>query len=255
MSFNTLIKGIDILNLFLRKRASLAAGDISKALKLPKSTTYKYLAVLMEKGLLDRDSATGEYRLGFRLFEYGSLVQAQNPLHKIALPYMRRLSDEVGETVILSVLRNRVAYCLERVESEKGIIFSMQRGAYLPLHSGASAKILLAFLPDEEIDLFLKQVKLARYTKYTITEPRKLKANLREIRELGYAFSDQEVDIGARAISAPIFNYAHQVIGGLSVAGPIQRLDKRKIEKLKSVVVQYARNISRELSGKERQKM
>jgi DNA-binding IclR family transcriptional regulator len=160
---------------------------------------------------------------------------------------MRQLSKLGGETVILSVLSNGVAVCLERVESEKGIVFSMERGAHLPLHSGASAKILLAFLPDDEIRSFLKRNNLERYTDNTITAPEELWKNLMEIRRTGCAYSDQEVDVGARAVSAPIFNHENRMIAGLCVAGPVQRLDDKKIKELKKLVVEYAEKISAEL--------
>jgi DNA-binding IclR family transcriptional regulator len=164
---------------------------------------------------------------------------------------MRSLSSELGATVILSVIFNRIAYCLERVEYEKGIIYSMQRGAHLPLHSGASAKILLAFLSDREIEEFMKEADLIRFTKNTITDPNKLRKNLKEIKKNGYAYTDQEVDIGARAIAAPIFNIEGRIIAAISVAGPIHQFDKKNLQRMKRKVIDYAKKITGELT-KER---
>lgn len=242
--FKSLLKAIDILNLLLKERTMLSVPHISAALRIPRSTTYKYLAILREQGLVDYDKKSGRYQLGLRLFEFGSFVKSQIAIDKAALPYMRRLATQVGETAMLTVLGHGAIYCLERVEYEDGIIFSVERGARFPLYSGASAKTFLAFLPDEEIETVLNETKLVKYTDNTITDPQELKRNLMEVRKVGYAYSDQEIHVGARAISAPIFNLEGQVIACLAVAGPVQRMDDKKIEVLKKLVVSYASEIS-----------
>jgi DNA-binding IclR family transcriptional regulator len=248
MKFSALTKAIDILNLLLTERDMLTVLDISKSLEMPRSSAYKYLAVLREYGFVDYDKQSRVYKLGFKFLEYASLVQSQIRVDKFALPYMRKLAREVKETVILSVLLNNVAYCLERVEHESGIVFSMQRGTHLTLHSGASAKVLLAFSPDDEIDDFLKNTKLVAYTENTITDPSELKKDLQEIRKKGYAYSDQEVDVGARAVAAPIINSDLHLVAGLCVAGPIHRMKDEKLKNVRKMVVNSAEKISEGLT-------
>lgn len=248
MKFNTLNKSIEILDVFLKKGSMLKVAEISNSLTMPRSSIYKYLAVLREHGFVDYEKQTGSYKLGIKFLQYASLVQSQIRIDAVALPYMRKLSNEVKETVILSVLLNRVAYCVERVGHESGIVFSMQRGAHLPLYSGASAKVLLASLPDEEIDALLRETEMIAFTENTITDRQKLKENLMEIRRDGYSYSDQEVDVGARAVAAPILNDALRLTAGLCVAGPIQRMDDLKIKKVTRLVIKYAKDISEDLT-------
>jgi len=248
MKFNTLNKSIEILDLFLEKRGMLEIAEISSELNMPRSSTYKYLAILREHGFVDHEKKTGLYRLGIKFLQYASLVRSQIRVDTIALPHMKKLSNEVKETVVLSVLLNQVAYCAERVEYESGIVFSMQRGAHLPLYSGASAKVLLASLPDEEIEALLKETELVAFTQNTITDREELWQNLKEIRRKGYAYSDQEVDIGARGVAAPITNDEFLLTAGLCVIGPIQRMDELKIEKVIKLVLKYAKDISEELT-------
>jgi len=244
MSFNTLIKAVEILDLFLAKKTALGANEISNSLDIPRSTTYKYLSILKERRILDYDSKANKFSLGFKFFEFGALVQSQITIDKIALPMMTKLYNEVQETVILSALVNNKAYCLERVGNESGIVFIMQRGSHLPLHCGASSLILLAFSDDEDVDQFLKTAVLKKYTTNTITDPDQLRKRLASIRQAGFACSDQEVDIGGRAISAPIFNHLGKIYAGLCVVGPIQRMTDERVEKIKGLVIQYAHEIT-----------
>ena len=232
----------------------LDVAEISSSLKMPRSSVYKYIAALREHGFVDYDNQAGAYKLGIKFLHYASLVQSQIRLDELALPYMRKLSNEVKETVILSVLINRVAYCVERVEYESGLVFSMQRGAHLPPYSGASAKVLLASLPDHEINEILKETPITPFTKNTITDVRKLRENLMEIKRTGYAYSDQEVDIGARAVAVPILHNELRLVAGLCVAGPVQRMDKPKIEKTKSLLLQYSKYISDALTKQKEPK-
>jgi DNA-binding IclR family transcriptional regulator len=248
VKFNTLVKAIEILNLLLKEQDLLSVSHISKSLQMPRSSIYKYLSVLRTHWFVDFDERSKAYKLGLKFLEYSSLVQSQIRIDKTALPYMKKLSKILKETVILSVLLNKVAYCLERVEHESGIIFSMQPGTNLPLHSGASAKILLAFMPDDEIETFLREAELVAYTENTITDPIELKKNLRQIRRKGYAYSDEEVDIGARAVAAPIVNHEINVIAGLCVARPFHRMSDEKIKKAKTLVTKYANDITESLT-------
>jgi len=248
MKFNTLNKSIEILDVLLKQRSMLKVSEIADSVKMPRSSVYKYLAVLRKHGFVDYERQTGLYRLGIKFLQYASLVRSQIRIDEIALPYMKRLSNEVKETVFLSVLLNRVAYCVERVEYESGIVYSMQRGAHLPLYAGASAKVLLASLPDEEVDALLRETEMIAFTQNTITDREKLWQNLKEIRRKGYAYSDQEVDVGARGVAASILNDEFRLIAGLCVIGPVQRMDDLKIKKATKLVIEYAGDISEVLT-------
>jgi len=247
MQFTTLVKAIEIFNLFLKSEGTLNFEEISNFLKMPRSTTYKYLAILKDYGLLDYDHEEKEYRLGLKFIAYGSFVQSKIPLEKVALPYMRALAQEINETVFLSYLSSGVAYCLERVGSESGIVFSMQRGANLPLYCGASAKVLLSALSEKEIDDILQRTMLIPFTKNTITDPAKLKQNIRETKKKGYAFSEGEADEGARGVAAPIINEKLRITAGLCVAGPTSRMNDSKLPEIIKLVTTCASKITEDL--------
>jgi len=247
MQFTSLHKALDIIDLLLKRREYQSLDDISRALDMPRSSTYKYLAALRERGFLDLEAKTKRYRLGLKFMELGWLVTSQLHIDQVALPYMKELAQITKETVILSCLSSGAAYCLERVGPESGLVFSMQRGAHLPLYAGASAKVLLAQLPEAEIDVILQRAKLDPLAPNTITDAQILRDNLRKIRAQGWAFSDQEADWGARAVAAPVTSEKMGVVAGLCVVGPAQRMEGERLEEAKKLVIESARHISREL--------
>src|SRR5262249_48717242 len=117
----------------------------------------------------------------------------------------------------------------------------------LPLHAGASAKVLLAYLKPSEIDTVLNAEDLPRYTEHTVTDPAILRAQLKAIRAAGHVVSDGEVDTGVRGIAAPIFGTNEQVIEGISVAGPAFRLHDAALPAVIAAVRNAAQLISQRL--------
>jgi DNA-binding IclR family transcriptional regulator len=109
--------------------------------------------------------------------------------------------------------------------------------------------VLLAFLPEAEWDAIITREGLQRFTPQTITDRGILKAQLKEIRTRGYAFSDQEVDREVRAVAAPIVNPRGELMAGLTVAGPAYRINKTKVQSLGRLVIRYAEKIAAQLQN------
>jgi DNA-binding IclR family transcriptional regulator len=161
---------------------------------------------------------------------------------------MKELSRITRETVLLTAVNGTKGIVLSRVESEEPIRYSLfQPGASIPLHCGASSKVLMAYLPEEDWDYIIKKEGLKRYTPHTITDTNALKTHLKEIRKKGYAFSDQEVDRDVRAVAAPILNEFGELVAGLSVTGPAFRINKKKVHSCGKLVIKYARRISSQM--------
>jgi DNA-binding IclR family transcriptional regulator len=240
----SLAHGLEILLLYDGSGPALSVSEISKRLHFNQSKTYRLVRTLIKYNLLKEDPGTARYCLGMNALKLGLLAQQNMNLPAIARPVMKELSRKTKETVLLTAVNGTRGIVLERVESEEPIRYSLfQPGARIPLHAGASSKILMAFLPEEEWDHIIKVEGLKRYTQNTIIQSDKLKAHLREIRKKGYAFSDQEVDRDVRAIAAPIFSRMGEFIAGLSVTGPAYRIKKKKVSSYEKLVVQYAQKI------------
>jgi IclR family KDG regulon transcriptional repressor len=244
----SLAHGLDILLLYDTSTPLFTVAEISKRLGYSQSKTYRLIRTLVKYNLLQENHGTARYALGLNALRIGLLAQQNFNLSAIARPFMKKLSLLTKETVLLTTVNGTKGIVLGRVESEEPIRYSLfQPGASIPLHAGASSKILMAYLPEEEWDRVIAKEGLKRYTSNTITHVDKLKARLREIKKKGYAVSDQEVDRDVRAVAAPILNGLGELVAGISVAGPAYRINKKKISSYGNLAVKYAQKISSNL--------
>jgi len=246
-SFTSLEKTIDILCSFDMEHQDRSAYEIYRHLNMPLSTTYKYLDMLLRKGFVSKDPDTKKFSLGLTIFKMGNLVAAKMTVLNIATPHINSLSKRSGETVILTVVHGWEALCVEEIESPKMVKLTIKRGATIPLHAGASQKILLAYQDDAFIDDMIKGRGLAVLNENTITDLAELEKELKSIRDQGYAMSDSEVDSGAGAVAAPIFDHRGKLVAGLTIAGPRDRICGKSRQKLIDTVIESAKRISSDL--------
>lgn len=242
----SLEKGVDLLFLFVQS-STLGVREIADRLDVPLSTAYRFVRTLRGCGLLEQHPGTRKYQLGLRLLALEEPILRNLDVRRIALPRVQALARHCEETVQLMVRRGHHAVCIEVLESREPLRVAPPLGSSVPLHGGALAKVILAFLPATEIERYLSGGPLRRFTPDTITDPGHLRDELARIRKRGYAVSRQEVYVGARGVAAPILGSNGQVIASLGASGPMHRLTAVKAEDIAPEVVQHARQISVEL--------
>lgn len=227
---STADRAINVLLLFEERRPVLSAAEIGEHLGMSRSTTYRYLQSLRMFGFLEEVPGRDGFRLGPRIFQLARIARhGMGGLVELARPIMEELAEKTGEAVLLTRSSGQQVVCLERVESQHRVRLSYERGHTLPVHAGASAKVLLAYAGSSEIDKVLGSTKLPRFTDNTVTDPETLKHQLEEIRQAGYAISISEVDQGVAGVGAPVFSPNGEVEAGLSVAGPSFRLTEKEL--------------------------
>lgn len=236
---------LDVLLLFDATRPELTAEEISRLIGTPRSTTYRYIRTLRDKGFLER-TAHDTFRLGPRLLKFARLAVRQEDVGRIALPVMEELCRKTRETVLLTRLFDEHAVCVERVEAPQAVRITFERGQIQPLHAGASSKILLAYLPEERVEKHLAQ-PLQAFTPNTVTDLDELKDQLRQVRRQGYCLSESEVDDGATSVAVPILDRRRRLVAGLSVAGPTFRMDEAVIDRVLSQLRDAAATIQQQL--------
>lgn len=246
-SFKSLEKAMDILCLFDAEHTELSAQEISHRMNMRPSSTYRYLDVMLRKGFLAKDITRTKYKLGLTIFKLGNLAGSGMRLVDVALPHMKKLADTSRESILLTVLSDHESICLEKIEAQQMIKLSMERGSSLPLHAAASSRILLAFQDDAFVDDWVAKYGLAKLTENTITDLALLKAELQKTRDQGYTLSIGEADTGAAAVAAPIFDHRAKIAGGLTIAGPVERIKPQSVSKLAAMVISAALNISHDL--------
>jgi len=177
----------------------------------------------------------------------GASAQATSGLHAAATAALDQLRAVTSQTVHLSVLDGLEVVYVERRESPGAVRMFGRIGHRGPAHSTASGKVLLAFLPPEELDRRLVGVRLARRTPYTITSKDQLRAELLRVRARGWAENVNEAQLGFASVGAPIRNPAGEVVAALSVAGPVRRGDGDNLRRFARPVTECAVQISRRL--------
>lgn len=245
---STLAKGLNILALFDKDHSVINIPEIATLSNLPESTAYRYIATLKSQGLIVGDTRPGYYRLGLKILELAQVAREQLSIIDIALPVMQRLLKKTEETIVLTAIRGQRVICIERVESNHTLRLSFGPGLTMFMHAGASAKIVMAYLDEEDQDKIIREEGLPKFTENTITDPVRLRAELKDIRKKGFAISTGELDPGARAIAAPIFDKVGKIISGLSIAGPVDRIKGSKVKEFTQLVTEAADEIAKRIN-------
>lgn len=222
-SVRTVSRLVEILNCFSKEQATWSLKELSLKLEFPKSTLHRYLVSLEFHGILRRGPTDGLWRLGYQLTTWGILAAASSGLRQVAKPAMKDLVVATGETAILTVYQPFFIECIEKVETTHPVRMTLDVGRTRMPHAGASSKILMAHLPEEEIQSIVRERGLPKLCNNTITNPHVLKTELAKIREQGYAQSKEETDMDAWGVAVPVYDEEGKVIAGLGIAGPISR--------------------------------
>lgn len=236
-----------ILESFSGNHQEWTLSDLARSLDLPVPTVHRILRRLSALGYLVRDETTRRFRLGSAAFRLSEQVRVAGGLRVIALPILRQLSYQTEETALLTVLspnRDR-SVCIARVEPSRALRLSVEPGRELALHAGASQKVLLAFMTEQEIEILLSS-KLEKLCKSTITERSTLATELEVTRNRGWARSYEETDIGVWGLAVPVVSESG-VVCGLGIAGPGSRITDGTFRKGVQSAHEAALSIAREL--------
>jgi DNA-binding IclR family transcriptional regulator len=238
-------RAISILNYVAESQASLGLSEISRSVGLDKATTLRLITTLEQAGLIRQEARTRRYILG------PNISRLINTLHtdirQTCRPHMEQLVRATGETVCLNVRRGLERVVAEAVDAEYELCVSPAIGSAVPIYVGASGKCFLAHLPEEEVDEIIKITKLQPRTKASITDPERLKRQLKLIRRQGYAVSQGETLAGGASVAAPVFDRAGRIAAAVDLRGPQLRLDRMKLNQLAPLVMRCAAAISRDL--------
>ncbi len=227
---STADKALDILGMFSESRPTVGAAEVAEQLQVARSTAYRYVQSLVNSGFLE-EADVGRFRLGRRILELALLARRGQGLSEVARPVMRRLSDEIGETVLLTRLAGSTVICLEREEvPSQAVRISYERGQVMPMNGGAGAFVLLAWLDEKTLDEMLETAKLTRFTATTLTTREELRARLAETAAQGYGISHGELDEDVIGIAAPIRNSDGEVLAAVSVAAVAWRISSDRVQ-------------------------
>lgn len=186
------------------------------------STAFRILASLIEVGFVERDSA-GHYFIGHRISHLANSVRRGADLREEARAIMAQLRDEIGETVNLTVREGDEVIYIERATPNRMMRVEQVIGSRAPLHVTAVGKLMLDKLGDDFVHAYSRRTGLKAYTPHTLSSLEDLRKNLRLSSGQGFAYDNEEAEIGVGCIGVLIQNRAGDVVGGLSISAPIER--------------------------------
>lgn len=209
---------------------------------LHSSTAFRILGSMQANGFVERDPV-GHYRLGRKLLRLGSRVQGHGDLRQLAQPVMEALRDALGETVNLTVREGDEVVYMDKATPNRMMHVQQLIGSRAPLHVTAVGKLMLAMGGEDECRGYAERTNLPAYTRNTLNDLPRLLQQAQRLRTQGYAFDDEEAEIGVGCIGALIYDAGGHIAAGLSVSAPIERRRQAWVQN----VVQAAKQISEAL--------
>lgn len=236
-------RAISVLEI-LARRGETGVSEVAAEIDVHKSTAFRLLGALEARGLVEQAGERGKYRLGFGIVRLAGAVTGRIDITQQGRPVCEDLAEEIGETVNIAVRQEHYAVNLYQVRGPGAVTAQNWVGQLTPLHATSSGKILLAYLPAKERSAILATSGLKKVTTHTITAKTKLEKNLVDIRESGYAWALEELELGLHAMAAPIRNRDGEVVAALSASGPAYRLTKERLHELAPLLMKGAEEIS-----------
>jgi IclR family transcriptional regulator, KDG regulon repressor len=226
----------------------LGVSELARRLGLSKSTVHRLLTTLAAEHLIELNPRSGRYRLGIKVYELGTVVSSHFELHEAVAMYIDDLRTQTGETVHVGVLDGIEVVYIERRESLRTLRHMVDYVGHRNVaHCSACGKVLLASLPEVELNRLLDDTHLLARTALSITDPDRLRSELAGVRERGVAENIGESSTSMASVAAPIYDDGGRVIAAISVAGPIARMTEAARRRYASVIVDTAGRISEQL--------
>ncbi|MFI6287675.1 IclR family transcriptional regulator [Streptomyces sp. NPDC051018] len=230
----------------LARHGEAGVTEIAEELGVHKSTAFRLLGALENRGLVAQSRERGKYRLGAGMLRLAGAAAGHLDISQEGIPLCRDLADEVGETVNIAILDDDAAVNVTQARGAAAVATYNWLGRRTPLHATSSGKVLLAHAPPA-VGKRLLAAGLERFTEHTVISPAVLDAQLGACVEQGYAVVVEELERGLNAVAAPVRSYDGTVIGALSVSGPAYRLGEDLLPGLAKRTMAAAEELSRRM--------
>jgi DNA-binding IclR family transcriptional regulator len=222
----------------------LSNAEISRKLNIPKSSASYILRTLETQGYLTRDAESGKYRVGLKILSLSRGALGGLDVRGVALPIMRHLTHQTGLTCHLAVLDGADAVYVEKVEPEGFIRMDTWIGRRMRVHATSVGKAMVAYIPQDQLEQILRKSGMEKRTPKTITTLPRLLKELEKVRTQGYAVDDEENNLGARCVGAPIFDERGSIEASLGLSGTTQQVSPHTMPRILEALKDAARHIS-----------
>jgi DNA-binding IclR family transcriptional regulator len=247
----SLDRGLQILESICEQDRPVRLGQMAELLGVEKSSAYRLVSTLAERGYVCQDPSTGGYVPHEKLFDLAGRTGSRRRIQEYARKHLRRLAQETGETAHIGVRRMDKVVFIDHEFSRQPVAVICQYGDAEPLHCTALGKSLLAGLTEPELRLILGPEPLKKFTIRTITQYAHLVRQCRQAETSLLSEDNEEYRPGVRCLASPIFDIRGQVIAAIGISGPVERITDRTAAAAGQLVRQCAWELSREMGYRE----
>jgi IclR family pca regulon transcriptional regulator len=241
----SLARGLDVIRA-LGEPAAATLSDVARATGLSRASARRSLLTLERLGYVAESA--GRYRLTAQVLELGYAYLSSLTLPELAQPHLEQLAETVHESSSISVLDGDDIVYVARVPTRGIMTVAISVGTRFPAYATSMGRVLLAYLPDDELETFLTAADFAPLTPATLTRPAQLRQELERVRRQGWALVDQELEAGLRSLAAPIHDRGGGVVAAVNVSAhagrtTLEQLRRDVLPRLRAT----ARRIERDL--------
>lgn len=238
-------RAVSVLEI-LARRGEAGVTEIAGELGVHKSTAFRLLGVLENRGLAAQARGHGKYHLGAGVLRLAGAAALRLDISQEGVPVCRELADELGETVNTAVPDEDAAVNIMQARGTASVTAQNWLGRRTPLHATSSGKVFLAHMSPALREGHLAR-PLHRFTERTITDASVLRGELEQVTEQGYATTLEELEPGLAAVAAPVRSHDGTVMAAISVSGPVYRLTADRLPRLGSRTAEAAAELSRRM--------
>jgi IclR family pca regulon transcriptional regulator len=218
----SLDRGLAVIKAFGPDRERLSLSEVARATGLTRAAARRFLLTLVRLGYVRSDGR--EFSLRPRVLELGYAYLSGLTLPEVAAPHVEELVARVRESSSISVLDGQQIVYVVRVPTKRIMTVAISVGTRFPAYATSMGRVLLAALPAGELDRYLDEVTMEPLTSRTVTDPGRLREILAEVARQGYAIVDQELEVGLRAVAAPIRGAADVGMAAINVSAHASRV-------------------------------
>lgn len=219
-----LAAGLEVLQTFDAEHPRMTLSEVAARTEMDRAKARRFLLTLQALGFVKRSGR--QFELTPRVLQLGYAYQASNQYRAVIQQYLEEITADLGESSSLAVLDgDEVVYVVRSSARHRLMAITLSVGTRLPAAYTSMGRVLLAQLPDNQLDAFLARVTLEPFTAASVTSADALKAEIIKARAQGYAIVDQELDSGLRSAAVPVFAGNGELLGAINISTNAARVD------------------------------
>lgn len=248
-SVQSVTRALQILEVLSEDEEGYRLSDLAERCGLSPSTVHRLLTTMAERRFVAHDATDGMWHIGRQSFAVGATFVRRRNYIAQTLPFLRRLRDQTRETVNLAVADSGQIVILTQIESREIVRAITRPGGRALMTSSGLGKAILASYSEEDVASIIQSFGLPRVTPNSITRASELRAELKRVREQGFALDDEEATIGLRCVAAPVYNEHGEPLAAISASGPTGRISNERLQSLGPIVAEAAAQITDAIGG------